>query len=45
MWGSVYDTAFLVFRNYADRVSGREKDTANALLKLLRTFAHPDAEQ
>ena len=45
MWGSVYDTAFLVFRNYADRVSGREKDTANALLELLRTFAHPDAEQ
>jgi hypothetical protein len=45
MWGSVYDTAFLVFRNYADRASGREKDAANALLELLRTFAHPDVEQ
>jgi hypothetical protein len=45
MWGSVYDTAFLVFRSYADRISGREKDSANALLELLRTFAHPDTEE
>lgn len=45
MWGSVYDTAFLVFRNYAVRASGREKDAANALLELLRTFAQPDGEQ
>jgi len=45
MWGSVYDTAFLVFRTYADRVSGREEETANALLELLRKFAHPDADQ
>ena len=45
MWGSVYDTAFLVFRTYGDRVSGREKEAANALLELLRKFAHPDADQ
>jgi hypothetical protein len=45
VWGSVYDTAFLVFRSYAERSSGGEKDAANALLELLRKFAHPDAEQ
>jgi CHAT domain-containing protein len=45
MWGSVYDTAVLVFRNYADRASEREKQAASALLELLRGFAHPDAEQ
>ena len=44
MWGSVYDTAFLVLRSYSDRASGREKDAATALLELLRTFAHPDEE-
>jgi hypothetical protein len=45
----VYDTAFLVLRNYVKRASGREKQkeiqTANALLELLRSFAHPDEEQ
>lgn len=45
MWGSVYDTAFLVLRSYAERASGREKDAGNALIELLRMFAHPDAEQ
>jgi len=45
LWASVYDTAFLVLRSYADRVPGREKDAAKTLLDLLRAFAHPDAEQ
>ncbi len=45
MWGSVYDTAFLVFRAYTGRTSGREKEAANALLELLRKFGHPDANQ
>jgi hypothetical protein len=41
MWGSVYDTAFLIFRTYADRTSGQEKESAHALLELVRNFAHP----
>jgi hypothetical protein len=45
MWGSVYDTAFLVLHAYAGRASGREQEAANALLELLRKFAHPVADQ
>ena len=44
MWSSVYDTACLVLPSYADRVGGREKSTAKALLEQLRAFAHPDEE-
>jgi hypothetical protein len=41
-WGSVYDTGCLVLRNYAERATGREREAANGLLELLRTFAHPE---
>jgi hypothetical protein len=44
MWSSVYDTAFLVFRSYAERASGDEKKAANELLDLLRRFAYPETE-
>lgn len=44
MWSSVYDTALLVFRTYAERASGDEKKAADELLDLLRRFAHPDTE-
>lgn len=42
MWSSVYDTACLVLRSYAERAQERERDTAIAALKLLQTFAHPE---
>ena len=29
----MYDTAFLMFRNYADRAYGPEKDAANGLIE------------
>ena len=42
MWASVYDTAYLVVRSFgARRTSGRDRVTAEALLDLLRGFAHP----
>ena len=47
MWSSVYDTACLVLRNYAQpsRAAQREREAAKALLDLLRSFAYPDEEQ
>jgi CHAT domain len=42
-WASVYDTACLVFPSYLARArSAREKQAAEALLRMLRGFAHPD---
>jgi hypothetical protein len=45
MWGSVYDTAFLVLPNYASRVGGRERAAAEELLTQLRAFARPGTDQ
>jgi hypothetical protein len=41
MWASVYDTACLVLRGYAARASETEAKAANALLALVRDYAHP----
>ena len=48
MWASVYDNAFLVLGNYAgprSSASTGERQAAEALLAMLRTFAHPDDGQ
>lgn len=48
MWASVYDNAFLVLRSYAgprSSTSMGEKQAAERLLIMLRTFAHPEDGQ
>ena len=48
MWASVYDNASLVLGSYAgprSAASTKDRQAAEALLALLRTFAHPEDSQ
>ena len=45
MWASVYDNAYLVLASYAQAQGGKERLAADALLTLLRSFAHPETSQ
>ena len=48
MWASVYDNASLVLGSYAGprpSASTKERHAAEALLTMLRTFAHPEDRQ
>ncbi len=44
MWASIYDSAWLVLTLYARRSSPRERAASEALLSLVRGFAHPLVE-
>jgi len=41
MWASVYDNGCLVLGGYARQASKREQSAADALLRLMRSFAYP----